>query len=511
LTPFKSPAPVTKSPQVIAPLAGLAPPPAMRSTPPPSPAEGAKAKILVTKTPKSPLNAGPDIQTEGAMDQSMLSNDTAAQPSRSSPPSRPKQKPQADGASLETPFRGERPSFDGNSTYDSIPSASPGAWPNGRDGRDESTAMLLEQERKHVKRLLKIQERLQIDFDEMQKQNKELVLQREHARMVQERETHRQQSHALQPSSAMQSPDQVSMQAVVDEMMLHHSAALDAKNTQIIKATKECQEAHAKIEELEKRLQGAPQGGAPAPASASNEAELQKQVDDLSSDVAAKEKRIASLQASLVSLRKIVQKFEGAKTADEMEKVQKEKAALEQKYSAMAAQLKDADKRYSLAVRAAETAAAMVEKAAANAERASNNSSEDNTMLEKKLRETQRLLLEAYAEADVWRSQQAETAESQSKKEQALEAKLRQVVSFAYAEREELTRRCSDHEQHIDRLTAHLSVLTASKTSPADQTNIQGFAPTMAQSPPPPKMSVGSLPTPPPSGNGKAPWLHSVA
>ena len=522
LTPFKSPNPAifNKSPQVLTPIDRLLPE-AMRSTPPPSPSEGVTAKILVTKVPpKSPgpvhdrFKPVPAEQEEGPKAESnsfsvLSSNDSSiVGPARSSPPSRPMQKAQADGASLETPFRGERPSFDGNSTYDSIPSASPAAWSHSNADNGEPAAVQLDKERKHVKRLLKIQERLQADFDDILKQNKELVQEREQGRMIQEREVHKQQSKVLNQPSKQQA-EQPSMQVGIDEMMLHHSATLDAKNTQIIKATNECQDAHRKIEELERLLR---EGPAPTSSMANHDAELHKQIDALNSDVAAKDKRIASLQASLVSLRKIVQKFEGAKTSDELEKMQKETTVLQQKNLEMAAQLESADKRYALAVRATETATGLLEKATAKAEN-TNNGVNDHIVLEKKLRETQRLLLEAYAETDIWRSQQAEMAEIQSKKEQALEAKLRQVVAFAYTEREELTKRCANQEQHIDKLHAQMSLLLASNSgSVITASTYPVAAPTYAESTPPPKLSEkASVLTPPPSGKGINSWMHSVA
>ena len=81
---------------------------------------------------------------------------------------------------------------------------------------------------------------------------------------------------------------------------------------QIIQANKEYQDAKKTIEVLQARMEATtgPDNQAVETAVAKAKAEAEVEIETLQKDIASKEKRIASLQASLVSLRKIVQKFE---------------------------------------------------------------------------------------------------------------------------------------------------------------------------------------------------------
>ena len=187
-----------------------------------------------------------------------------------------------------------------------------------------------------------------------------------------------------------------------------HVTCFASGRLQIIQANKEYQDAKKTIEVLQARMEATtgPDNQAVETAVAKAKAEAEVEIETLQKDIASKEKRIASLQASLVSLRKIVQKFEGTgKDGGDLAQANSAKAKLEQKVLELTTQLRGMDVKYGLAVRTAEAVTALAERAGtAQSLSTGSDGAVANGGLEKKLRETQQLLLEAYAENDELKS-----------------------------------------------------------------------------------------------------------
>ena len=187
-----------------------------------------------------------------------------------------------------------------------------------------------------------------------------------------------------------------------------HVTCFASGRLQIIQANKECQEAKKTIEVLQARIEATagPDNQAVETAVAKAKAEAEVEMETLQMDIASKERRIASLQASLVSLRKIVQKFEGAgKDSGDLAQANSAKTKLEQKVLELTTQLRRMDVKYGLAVRTAEAVTALAQRAGkVQSLSTGSDGAAANSGLEKKLRETQQLLLEAYAENDELKS-----------------------------------------------------------------------------------------------------------